>query len=332
MAPASVTRSGGGGGGMPGPQAREMMLGFPMAWRFPLIIPFDCVVSRAELAAVVASVLEEMAARLLHGDLRVQSLRAPRGTGDGYDLRQPYPLLFIPLRGASVIATAEGLLRCQDGTVVVLPAQTGYQECIDRDRGPFCNLILSVAGGQLLYHLGGAYPAGTDGTGIACPGSVAAPDHFGQQCLERAHAIDAGHGRDLQLGALVAFCAWARAAIAARSDDLSGSAERVRTLRRLVATRLAWPELSVESLAREMGLHPDYLTRLFKAEGGETLVSYIRQQRMLLAQELLLRQPEVEVRVVAAMCGFSDAAYFSRVFQQTWGSAPVAWRRGRNPS
>jgi AraC-like DNA-binding protein len=300
-----------------------------MAWLHPPPAPPDPDLPRAELDALVGAVLEELAARLLHGQVRVLSLPPPRTPGTGCAPGLPHPLLLVPLRGASVIDTPAGPLRCQDGTLVALPAHCPHHERIDPARGPFCNLALAVTAGQLTYHLAGAYPAGADTTGIVCPGSAAAPDPFGQQCLERAHAHDGRHGHDLQLGALIAFCAWARAAIAARSDALSGSAERLRKVRWLVATRLAWPGLSVESLARELGLHPDYLTRLFKAGSGETLVGYIRQQRMLHAQELLARQPPLEVRAVAAMCGFTDPAYFSRVFQHACGCPPAVWRRER---
>lgn len=80
-------------------------------------------------------------------------------------------------------------------------------------------------------------------------------------------------------------------------------------------------EISPNALSRLCGMSPSYLRRLFRQALGETPSEYKRRLRMAMAKDLL-RGSQMTVSQVAALCGYEDLAYFSRVFRKTTGVAP----------
>lgn len=80
-------------------------------------------------------------------------------------------------------------------------------------------------------------------------------------------------------------------------------------------------EISPDALSRLCGMSPSYLRRLFRQALGETPSEYKRRLRMAMAKDLL-RGSQMTVSQVAALCGYEDLAYFSRVFRKTTGVAP----------
>jgi len=73
------------------------------------------------------------------------------------------------------------------------------------------------------------------------------------------------------------------------------------------------PELSVNSIAKQIYLTSSYLCVFFKKGTGKTINQYITEYRMERARELLKR-PGVKIHEVASEIGYTDAKYFSRVF------------------
>lgn len=80
-------------------------------------------------------------------------------------------------------------------------------------------------------------------------------------------------------------------------------------------------ELSSYKLAQLCGVSEQYLRRLFHSAFGMPPARYVRHKRLLYARELL-RTGEYTVASAAATAGFNDAAYFSREFRKTFGTAP----------
>ncbi len=68
-----------------------------------------------------------------------------------------------------------------------------------------------------------------------------------------------------------------------------------------------------------------YLSRLFKVHCGETFVRYIAKQRVE-AAKALLRTGDYSVKEVAALVGFHDQAYFTKIFKRLTGRLPVDYR------
>jgi len=86
-------------------------------------------------------------------------------------------------------------------------------------------------------------------------------------------------------------------------------------------------KLPVEEIADQVFLSPSYLSRIFKAETGIPLSSYLNQIRVEQSKYLLLytRKPISEI---FALCGFEDQSYFTKVFRQMTGISPGRFREG----
>lgn len=78
---------------------------------------------------------------------------------------------------------------------------------------------------------------------------------------------------------------------------------------------------SIGQAARNCAVSAAYLTRLFKRFDQETPLALLTRLKMSQAA-ILLRQPQAQVRVVAADLGFKSAAHFSRVYRRHHGYPP----------
>lgn len=79
--------------------------------------------------------------------------------------------------------------------------------------------------------------------------------------------------------------------------------------------------LTVEELAKQVYLSPDYLTRSFKKKYNLTLNNYITEQRMFLAKELLIKN-EMSISMISAKVGYGNYSYFTKVFKKIYGMTP----------
>jgi len=89
---------------------------------------------------------------------------------------------------------------------------------------------------------------------------------------------------------------------------------------RLIEAQLYKP-CSLARLAREIKLHPTYLSRLFKKEVGKNITLFIRERKMEEAKNLMANTDHT-LSEIAEMLGYSSLFYFSRVFRQTTQSSP----------
>jgi len=78
---------------------------------------------------------------------------------------------------------------------------------------------------------------------------------------------------------------------------------------------------SLGGIARELGLHPVYVTRLFKRHVGVTLHRYLRELRLHRATQALLASAE-PLAELADSHGFADQSHLTRALQRTTGWTP----------
>jgi len=78
-------------------------------------------------------------------------------------------------------------------------------------------------------------------------------------------------------------------------------------------------------VAEAVGVHKDYLTRIFHQELGISPWDYLSRYRVQRAKELL-RTTDVHITAVASQVGFDDPAYFSRIFRKEVGCSPREYR------
>lgn len=85
-------------------------------------------------------------------------------------------------------------------------------------------------------------------------------------------------------------------------------------------------DLSVSDLAQAADISASLLHRLFQQE-KTTPILFLRRERIRLAKELLLQSPEHKIAEIARACGFSDCAYFCKIFRQEAGFSPLQYRK-----
>lgn len=83
--------------------------------------------------------------------------------------------------------------------------------------------------------------------------------------------------------------------------------------------------LSVNAIAQDVFLTASYLCVFFKKGTGKTINQYITEYRIEKAKELL-KNPAVKLLNVSERVGYSDAKYFTRVFEKTTGLKPRKYR------
>lgn len=83
--------------------------------------------------------------------------------------------------------------------------------------------------------------------------------------------------------------------------------------------------LSLNQLADYVHLSPNYLSNLFKKEVGYRLSDYVNELRIEKAKYLLLNTRE-RSHEIASELGFSDPAYFCKVFKKYTGLSPAEYR------
>ncbi|MFD8689671.1 helix-turn-helix domain-containing protein [Streptomyces sp. NPDC059651] len=101
----------------------------------------------------------------------------------------------------------------------------------------------------------------------------------------------------------------------------------VRRINTYVDEHFRNPSLSPESIAKAHHISLRYLHRVFEPE--EVTVGRLIQRRRLEESARELARPggrTVAVAAVAQLCGFTNAAHFSRAFRQLHGCSPLEWR------
>ncbi len=97
-----------------------------------------------------------------------------------------------------------------------------------------------------------------------------------------------------------------------------------RTIR-FIAEHLG-DELDRKTLAENVFLSPDYLSRIFRQETGVSLSEYIIRCRMREAKRLLI-ETDKPVGDIAYQTGYANVAYFTKVFRERYGMSPGKFRR-----
>jgi iron complex transport system substrate-binding protein len=81
----------------------------------------------------------------------------------------------------------------------------------------------------------------------------------------------------------------------------------------------------IEQLAGRVFLSPDRFTEVFVAAMGQTPRDYLKHLRLECAKNLLATT-RTPIAQVGLLSGFSDPAYFARVFKESVGTSPRLWR------
>ncbi len=108
------------------------------------------------------------------------------------------------------------------------------------------------------------------------------------------------------------------------------AADDIRYIKYYIRMHLG-EDLGLRTLARRMGISPNYLCAIFKEREKRSLGDFIEKSRMEKAA-YLLETENTRANEIAKRVGYRNPSYFSRVFRESYGMTPLHYRqkcRGR---
>ncbi|HBP38975.1 MAG TPA: AraC family transcriptional regulator [Clostridiales bacterium] len=149
-----------------------------------------------------------------------------------------------------------------------------------------------------------------------------------------AAALAQKRGRDLhllgQLHLLLAGLAEENTTPPADEDQLSRREWYVRQAADFLAMNYS-RQISINGLARQIGLDRSYFGVLFREQAGVSPQQYLLRLRMEKAAGLLARS-SLPVSTVARSVGYEDPLLFSRMFRKVRGQTPSEYRSRTSPA
>lgn len=84
-------------------------------------------------------------------------------------------------------------------------------------------------------------------------------------------------------------------------------------------------ELTVNQIAKTLGVNPDYISRIFKKAEGISLKHYIMRERIASAKNML-KYSDYSISEIGQYLGFSTQSHFTEVFKRFCGMTPQVFR------
>ena len=125
--------------------------------------------------------------------------------------------------------------------------------------------------------------------------------------------------------ALPSIALLVRGAVVERSAAIDDPSRRAKSKRMAdVAERVSSTNDSVETIARELAMHPIALARAFRRAHGCSITDVRRRSRVRRAASLI--GSNMPLAAVALESGFSDQSHFCRHFKLELGLTPATFR------
>lgn len=109
-----------------------------------------------------------------------------------------------------------------------------------------------------------------------------------------------------------------------RHNIIDARAGLIKQVQEYIHVNLA-VDVSLQTLASHIGMHPVYLSKVFKIETGEGLKDYLLRVRMERAIHLLTSS-DMKVYEIANQVGYLNPASFIKTFKKEYGVTPQEYR------
>jgi AraC family transcriptional regulator len=255
--------------------------------------------------------------------------RSALGPGE-FDLRSSSHALSLPLAGAQ--PHLEGRLEStptsfamQPGRAFLRPAQWWFRGW-SRGAGTFRYCMLSFEPEMIARATGGQLDASTEvapALELARPGIIHAMTALASQA-ERPGARDRLYSESLATAVLLELVRHRSLGDGAFRPALGRTGRELGRFADYVEAHLA-EDLSLFTLAAEVGLSPSHLTRELRRVSGLAPHQYVLRRRAERAR-VLLDQRDHSVCAAALAAGFSSQAHLNFVFRRVFGLTPGAYR------
>lgn len=84
-------------------------------------------------------------------------------------------------------------------------------------------------------------------------------------------------------------------------------------------------DFSLEMVAEDVGLSPQYVSKLFKEKLGINFIDYMTDKRINYAKNLL-KSSNKSISEIGSLVGYSDVNYFPKIFKKVTGLTPKQYR------
>lgn len=237
----------------------------------------------------------------------------PRGGAAGPGHFHPVGEVFLQIEGRSRFDLGGSDVRLPAGALLLMPAGRPHLEL---PVAGSLNLVVKFLAGRCQYHLG------RDARDLLPDAVPCDLDAFTNRALAEAAACADPAAAVLLAGA---WAVTTRSLLAGPTPS-EALADPVRRVLLHVREHLADPACGPRQVAAALGLSTDHLSRLCRRHTGRSLQGLIEDQRLAVAESLLI-DPALTASAVARACGFRDPDYFARRLRIRCGAAPRAWRR-----
>ncbi len=143
-----------------------------------------------------------------------------------------------------------------------------------------------------------------------------------------AQALGEGHwGRERALGQLrILIAACAEVVTQPPQSRPSPGARQVAAAQLFLQSNYYEPTLTIQTVAKSLGISASHLSTLFKTTTGQTLHKTLIDVRLRRARALLTGST-YSIKEIAALTGWSNQLYFSAAHRQRYGHPPSAVRQ-----
>lgn len=234
----------------------------------------------------------------------------------GFDVTRPYAELYYVIDGEIVIADSGGELIVGEGEMVLVPPNLTHSFHLNNDRPAEKYWIhFNVASGD------------ANAFGLADrPAKIVVHDRrYVEDLFERVISLGGGAtlARTLDaMGAIMLLAAYF--ADCARLDSPIAPADEIA--RAIEVAETAAGNVELTELAAAANLSVNYFIRKFRRRTGLTPMKYVNTLRLERAKSLL-ETTDRTVGEIMTEVGYTDAAYFSKLFKAGVGCSPSDFRR-----
>ncbi len=237
------------------------------------------------------------------------------------------PEIFVQISGWTEFKVPSETVTVCPGEACIMPAGVPHQETISSDKNSFRNLVIGFYSNAISVHL--AFEVAPGKPEIDVIEFYDAPDLDVFLSLTNSLVDNyqkSGPTRDRVVKGLnIALFAMVRGLVERGSDGINKDIGKIFKAKWLIREQISNTELNVKMLAERMQCSPDYLSHLFNTQTGEKLTHYIQRIRIEGAA-LALQTTPLYVSEIAWSSGFSDPAYFARVFKKFLDMSPQEYR------
>lgn len=85
-------------------------------------------------------------------------------------------------------------------------------------------------------------------------------------------------------------------------------------------------DIAIDEICAEIHISKYHFCRQFKKVTGTTVMKYILKTRLVMAKSMLSNKG-LSITEISNRCGFSSAAYFSRIFKEEIGVSPLNYKK-----